>query len=138
LQVLRGGNRTLVTPANGNHRVGAAAKQVAEHASALTRLELELASLELKQKATSLTVGIGLGVGAAAFGLFGLAFALATIAAAISLVVSVWLALLIMTGALFTVAGITGVIAVGRLRGGAPVPEQAIAEAKRTSEAIKR
>ena len=38
-------------PRNGNRHVGAAAKQVAEHASALTRLELELATLELKKKA---------------------------------------------------------------------------------------
>lgn len=123
---------------NGNHHVGAAAKQVAEHASALTRLELELASLELKQKATSLTVGAGLGVGAAVFGLIGLAFALATITAAIALAVSAWVALLIMTGALLLVAGIMGALAVGRFRGVKPVPEQAITEAKRTTEAIKR
>ena len=45
--------------------VGTAAKQVAEHASALARLELELAGLELKQKAGALGVGVGLGVGAA-------------------------------------------------------------------------
>lgn len=124
---------------NGNHKLGAAAKQVAEHASALTRLEVELASLELKSKVTSLGIGIGLGLGAAVFALIGLAFALATITAAIALVVSVWLALLIMTGALFIVAGVSGALAVGRLRRGSPpVPEKAIEEAKRTTEAIKR
>ena len=37
----------------GNQRLGVAAKQVAEHASQLTRLEMELAQLELKQKAQS-------------------------------------------------------------------------------------
>jgi len=124
---------------NGNHKLGTAAKQVAEHASALTRLEVELASLELKSKVVSLGVGVGLAAGAAVFALVGLAFALATITAAIALAVSVWLALLIMTGALFLVAGVAGTLAVGRLRRGTPpVPEKAIEEAKRTTEAIKR
>jgi len=124
---------------NGNHKLGAAAKQIAEHASALTRLEVELASLELKSKVTALGLGIGLGVTAGVLGLIGLLFALATITAAIALVVSVWVALLIMTGALFLVAGIVGALAVGRLRKGTPpVPEKAIAEAKLTTEAIKR
>ena len=127
-----------MTHTNGNHHVGTAAKQVAEHASAITRLQLELASLELKQKATSLTVGAGLGVGAAVFGLIGLAFALATITAAIALAVSVWVALLIMTGALFVIAGSMGAMAAGRFRRAKPMPEQAITEAKRTAEAIKR
>jgi Putative Actinobacterial Holin-X, holin superfamily III len=125
--------------ANGNHGLSAAAKQVAEHASALTRLEVELAPLELKKKATSLGVGIGLGAGAAVFALLGLLWALATAIVAIALVVSVWAALLIMTGAFLIVAGIAGTLATGRLRRGTPpVPEEAIQEAKLTTEAIKR
>jgi hypothetical protein len=123
---------------NGNHHLSAAAKQVAEHASALTRLEVELAQLELKQKAQSLGVGVGLGAGAAVLALYGLGFLLATIAAALALVVDWWLALLIVTGVLFLIAGIAGVIARGRFRNATPpVPEQAIEEAKRTTEAIK-
>jgi uncharacterized membrane protein YqjE len=128
-----------MTPQNGNQKIGAAAKEVAEHASALTKLELELATLELKKKAAALGVGIGLGLGAAVFAFFGVGFALATIAAAIALAVPVWLALLIVTGALFLIAGIAGAIAVGRMRQGTPpVPEKAIQEAKLTTEAIKR
>ena len=124
---------------NGNHRLGVAAKQVAEHASTLTRLEVELAQLELKQKAMSLGVGAGIGATAAVLGLFGFAFLLATAAAALALVVDWWIALLIVTGVLFLVAGIAGVIAAGRLREATPpVPEQAIEEAKLTTEAIKR
>jgi uncharacterized membrane protein YqjE len=122
----------------GNHQVGAAAKEVAEHATALTKLELELAQLELKKKVTSLGIGIGFGAAAAAFGLLGLMFALATITAAIALAVKVWVALLIMTGALLLVAGIAGMLAIGRLRRGTPpVPETAIREAKLTTEAIR-
>ena len=123
---------------NGNHGVGSAAKEVAEHATALTKLEIELATLELKNKAISLGVGAGLGAGAAILALFGICFALATATAALALAVSVWVALLIMTGVLFLLAGVLGVLAVNRLkRGTPPVPEKAIREAKTTKEAIK-
>jgi uncharacterized membrane protein YqjE len=118
--------------------VGAAAKEVAEHASGLARLELELAALELKRKVASLGIGIGFGLGALLFLLFGLGFGFATIAAALATVLSTWLALLITTAGLFALAGLLGVLALGRIRKGTPpVPEQAIEEAKRTSEALK-
>ena len=121
-----------------NAGVGPAAKQVAEHASSLARLELELASLELKRKITSLGIGIGLGVGALVFALFMLGFGFATIAAALATAMSTWLALLVTTGILLLLAGILGVLALGRIKKGTPpVPEQAIEEAKRTSEALK-
>jgi len=118
--------------------VGPAAKQVAEHASSLARLELELAGLELKKKVTALGIGIGLGIGAAVFGVFGLWFVFATIAAGLATAMSTWLALLITTGILFGLAAILGVLALGRIKKGTPpVPEQAIEEAKRTTEALK-
>ena len=123
--------------ANGG--VGGAAKSVAEHASAIARLELELAALELKKKVVALGVGIGMGVGAAIFGVFGLAFVFATIAAALATFLATWLALLIVTLSLFVLAGVLGLLALGRIRKGTPpVPEQAIREAKLTTEALKR
>ena len=122
-----------------NGGVGAAAKQVAEHASAIARLEVQLATAELKRKGIALGLGIGLGLGAAVFGLFALGFAFATAAAALALVVSTWLALLIVTGILLGLAALLGGLAVGRLAKGAPpVPEHAIREARLTTEAIKR
>jgi hypothetical protein len=122
-----------------NGGVGAAAKQVAEHASAIARLELQLAAAELKRKGVALGVGIGLGAGAALFGLFALGFAFATAAAALAIVLPTWLALLIVTGVLLGLAGLLGALALGRLtKGTPPVPEQAIREAKLTTEAIKR
>src|SRR5918912_1627366 len=118
--------------------LGTATKQVAEHASALARLEIELAILELKRKVTALGVGIGLGVGALIFLLFMLGFGFATIAAALATFMSTWLALLIVTGALLLVAVLLGVLALGSIRKGTPpVPEQAIREAKLTSEALR-
>ena len=118
--------------------VGAAAKQVAEHASALAKLELELAGLELKQKVGALGAGVGLGIGAAVFALFGLGFLFATIAAALAIVLDTWLALVIVTAGLFALAGLLGLLARSRIRRGTPpVPEQAIREAKLTTEALK-
>jgi uncharacterized membrane protein YqjE len=121
-----------------NSGLGAHARQVAEHASSLFRLELELATLELKKKVTNLGVGIGLGIAAAVFAFYGLGFLFATIAAGLATAMSTWLAILIVTLGLFVVAAVLGLIAANRIKKGTPpIPEQAIQEAKLTTEAIK-
>jgi putative superfamily III holin-X len=127
---------THVTERRG---VGPAAKEVAEHASTLARLELELAALEVKRKVAALGVGMGLVAGAGIFLLFGLGFGLATAAAALALVFSTWLALLIVFGGLVLFAGLLALLGVRMLgRGVPPVPEQAMAEARLITEALKR
>jgi protein-S-isoprenylcysteine O-methyltransferase Ste14 len=128
----------MPTHAGERRGLGAAAKLVSERASSLVRLELQLAAAELKQKVVALGLGIALLVGAAVLGLFALGFGLATAAAALATTVSTWLALLIVTGALFLLAGLLGAIGVGRLRKGTPpIPVQAIEEARLTTEALK-
>jgi uncharacterized membrane protein YqjE len=118
--------------------VGGAAKQVAEHASSLAKLELELAGLELKRKVGALGSGLGLGIGAAVLGLFGLGFLFATIAAALAIVLDPWLALLLVTVGLLALAGLLALLALSRIKKGTPpVPEQAIREAKLTTEALR-
>jgi uncharacterized membrane protein YqjE len=122
-----------------NAGVGPAAKQVAEHASSLARLELELAALELKKKAANFATGIGLGLGGALFAVFMLGFAFATIAAGLATAVSTWLALLITTGILLVLTTVLVGVSVLLIRKSTPpVPEQAIEEARRTTEALKR
>jgi hypothetical protein len=117
---------------------GAAARSVSEHLSSIMRLEIELATMELKRKIVKLALGIGLGVGAAIFLVFMLGFALATVAAAIATSLSTWLALLIVTGGCFAVEAVLGLLALTSIRRGTPpVPEQAIREAKLTTEALK-
>lgn len=129
--------RMLRKQTNGG--VGGVAKSMAKHASAIVRLEIELAALEVKKKVTALAVGIGLGVGAAIVALFGLGFVLATIAAALATFLATWLALLIVTLGLFALAGLLGVLALRKIKMGTPpVPEQAIREAKLTTQALKR
>ena len=118
--------------------VGAAVKQVAERTSAIVRLELELAALELKRKVVSLGLGIGFAIGAAVMSLFLVAFVYAAIAAALALVLPWWAALLVVTGIIFLKVGVLGVLAITRIRKGTPpVPEQALREAKLTTEALK-
>jgi Putative Actinobacterial Holin-X, holin superfamily III len=118
--------------------LGGLAKKVAERASTLVRLELELAALELKGKVASLGVGIGLAVGAAIFGVFGLGFLFATIAAGLATFLDTWLALLAVTLGLLLLTAVLGLLAIAKIKKGTPpVPEQAIREAKLTTEALK-
>jgi F0F1-type ATP synthase assembly protein I len=121
-----------------NGSVGGAAKQVAEHASAIAKLEIELASLELKKKVTSLGIGAGLAIGAAVVAFFMVGFLFATLAAGLATFLPWWLALLIVTLFLGLLVATLGLIGRSRIRKGSPpVPEQAIREAKLTGEAIR-
>jgi predicted PurR-regulated permease PerM len=123
---------------SGERGLGAAARAVSERVSSIVRLEIELAVSELKRKVVALGVGIGLLVGAGLFLVFMLGFAFATIAAALATFLSTWLALLIVTGILLLLAGVLGFLGVTSIsKGTPPVPEQAIAEAKLTTEALK-
>lgn len=115
-----------------------ATKRVADHARSIVQLEIQLAASELKRKVAALAVGIGLLVGAAVLGLLALLFGLAAATAGIATALPVWLSLLIMFGGLFLLAGMLGAIGAALLRKGSkPVPEQAIAEAQITTEALR-
>jgi predicted PurR-regulated permease PerM len=123
---------------SGERGLGAAARAVSERVSSIVRLEIQLAVSELKRKVVALGLGIGLLVGAGLFLVFMLGFAFATIAAALATFLSTWLALLIVTGILLLLAGVLGFLGITSIsKGTPPVPEQAIAEAKLTTEALK-
>lgn len=118
--------------------LGSAAKQFAERASTLVRLELELATLELKGKFRLLATGIALGALAALLLVFAIGFGLASAAAGIATATPVWLALLIVTLGLVLVVGLLGWLAQRAIKKATPpVPEQALQEAKLTTEALK-
>jgi hypothetical protein len=118
--------------------VGPAVKQVAERTSTIVRLELELAALELKRKVVSLGLGIGFALAAAVILVFMVGFAYATIAAALALAMPWWTALLVVTGLLLLQVAIFALLALNRIKKGTPpIPEQAIREAKLTTEALK-
>ena len=120
------------------HGLGAAVKEVAERASAIVHLELELGAMELKRKVASIGLGIGLLLGAALFVVFMLLFVFATIAAGLATAMPTWAALLVTTGILLLLAGVLGALGVAKVKKGTPpLPEQAIQEAKLTTEALK-
>jgi putative superfamily III holin-X len=128
----------MPTPETDSQGLGAAVKEVAERASSIVRLELELAALELKRKLVPLGLGIGFAIGAAVVLVFMVGFAYATIAAALALALPTWAALLVVTGILLLQVVLLGALAVNRIKkGNPPVPEQAILEAKLTTEALK-
>jgi Putative Actinobacterial Holin-X, holin superfamily III len=118
--------------------LGSAAKLVAEKASSIARLEFELASIELKRKLASLGLGLGLLLAAVPVLLYGIGFGFATIAAALATFLPVWLSLLIVTLFLLAVGGILALVGARKVaRGTPPVPQQAIDEAKLTTQALK-
>ena len=128
----------MPTQETDSRSLGTAVKQVAEHTSAIVRLELELAALELKRKVVALGLGIGFAIGAAVMLVFMVAFVYAAIGAALALVMPTWAALLVTAGILLLQAALFGLLAVNRIKKGTPpVPEQAIQEAKLTTEALK-
>jgi len=128
----------MPTPETERRGVGPAAKEVAEHASTLARLELELAALEIKQKVAALGIGIGLLIGAGVFLFYATGFGLAAAAAGLATAMSTWLALLIVFGALVLLGVVLALVGMRLIKKGSPpVPEQAVAEARLTTEALR-
>jgi len=131
-------DRVEMNGRNGQTQVGATAKSVAEHASTLTRLEIELALLELKRKAAAFGFGVGTAAAAIMWVFFAVALALGTAVVALDLVVDLWLAFLIVTGAVLVLAAVFALLARAGFRNAAPpVPERAIEQAKLTTSAFK-
>ena len=125
-------------PETKTNGVGWAAKEVVEHARAIIRLELELALLEIRRKLVRIAVGIGLGAGAAVVALFAVGFLAAGGAAALALALPVWASLLVVGGALLGAAFALVLLARTSLREGTPpLPEEAIEEARRTTETLR-
>lgn len=128
----------MPTPDTESPGLGTAAKNVAETASSIARLELELASMELKKKVAAIGLGLGLGSGALFVLLYAIGFLFAAVAAGLAEFMPTWLAILLVGVGLLVVTGILGALAIRSLkRGTPPVPEQAIDEAKLTTEALK-
>ena len=135
---IRGSEPEAETQVRQPSGVGDAAKQVADHARSLVGLEVELAKVELQRKLANVGAGAALLAVAAVTGLYALGFLLATVAAALDTFMPRWLSLLVVGLFLLAVAGIAALVGIRRLqRGSPPTPEQAIAEAKLTTDALK-
>jgi len=95
--------------------MSAAKKLVTEKVNSIIGREVERATTEVKKKLRAVGLGVALLAVAAVLAVFGLGLALATSAAALATVVSTWLALLIVTGAVFALAGVLVAFGVRQL-----------------------
>jgi hypothetical protein len=117
---------------------GWATREVVERIRSITRLEVELALLEVKQKFSRIGAGIGMGAGAAVLALYALGFFFAGGAVALALVLPLWAALLIVGAILLLTALVLVLLARSSIRAGTPpLPEEAIEEARRTTETLR-
>ena len=119
-------------PENG---LGGAAGRVAAHARRLVALEVDLARSEVQRKARAAGLGLGRAAGAALLAVIGLLLLVAAAVVALTLVLPDWAAVLVAAGAALLVAGGLAAAAVKSMR--APVPQQALEEARLTRDALR-
>ena len=105
---------------------GTIIQDVIQHVEEIVRSEIRLAKVELKQEATKAAKGAALLGAGAVFGLFALACILGTCVAALTIVIPVWAALLVITFLCLVVAGAALAAGIGRLKRVRPVPVRTV------------
>jgi uncharacterized membrane protein YqjE len=106
-------------------------KQLSEQASTLVRQELELAKVELGEKAKRAGIGGGMLGGAGLLGFYAVGALTACFILALTLVVTGWLAALIVTAVYAAVAGVLALIGKSKVQAATPpVPERAVDSVK--------
>ncbi|WP_309486370.1 phage holin family protein [Streptomyces griseoaurantiacus] len=121
-----------------HHSVGELVGQATEQLSRLVRQEVSLAKEELAEKGRRAGRGGGLLGGAGAVAYVGLMALAATAIAAIAVALPVWAAALIVTAALFLVAGVLGMMGRAQLKRATPAkPEQTLDSVKADVDEIK-
>ena len=119
-------------------RITASLTDIRTRGQKLVELNVELLKAELKKKAQEYGGAIGMLVAAGLLSLYALGFLLATIAVALALFLPTWLALLVVTLALFLVIAILVLAGRSKLQKlQAAPPPQAPAEAKITIATVK-
>jgi uncharacterized membrane protein YqjE len=112
--------------------------QLSEQSSLLVRRELALAQAELAQKAKGAGLGVGLFGGAGLIALYSVGTLLATIILALALVVPAWLAALIVTVVLASVAAVAALLGKKKVTQATPLtPEQTIQNVKADVATLK-
>jgi hypothetical protein len=125
---MRGGERAT--------RVERPYGSLAESAVRLARLEAELAAHELRAKGARAARATAIGAGAAIAVCVATGLAAAGGAVALALVLPLWAALLVVTGAVSTAAGMLLLIGLGTALRAAPIPAAALAEARVTADEL--
>ncbi|CAL9421008.1 hypothetical protein SUDANB176_01862 [Streptomyces sp. enrichment culture] len=123
---------------DGHHSVGELVGQATEQLSRLVRQEVALAKVELSEKGRRAGRGGGMLGAAGAFAYAGLLALAGTGVAALSLVLPVWAAALIVTALLFAVAGVLAVAGRSQLRRATPPkPERTMGSVRADVAEIK-
>ncbi|GAA4012436.1 phage holin family protein [Streptomyces sp. NBC_01352] len=121
-----------------HHSVGDLVGQATEQVSRLVRQEVALAKEELAQKGRRAGRGGGLLGAAGAVAYAGFLALAATGAAALSLVLPVWAAALIVTAVLFVLAGVLAATGRAQLRRATPpTPEEALGSVRADVQEIR-
>jgi uncharacterized membrane protein YqjE len=124
-------------PDGGSKSLGEIVAEVSEKASQLVREEIELAKAEVKDKLSKLTKGAVVAGAAGVFLIFGVTMFFHGLAWFLDDVFNwednIWTGFAVVTGALFLLAILAGLLALRLFKKGSPpMPELAIQEAKRT------
>jgi uncharacterized membrane protein YqjE len=118
--------------------VGALVHDMTEQMSTLVRDEMRLAQAEMTQKGKAAGLGIGLFGAAGVVALYGVGTLIATIVLLLALVMSPWLAALLVAVVLFAVAGVLALQGRSNVSKATPVaPEAAIEGVKEDIATVK-
>jgi uncharacterized membrane protein YqjE len=122
---------------NASKSLGEIVSEVSEKASLLVREEIELAKAEVTDKLSKLTRGAAVAVAAGVFLVFGVTMFFHGLAWFLDDVFNwednIWAGFAVVTGMLFLLAILAGLVAFRLFKKGAPpTPDLAIEEAKRT------
>ncbi|MEV6633395.1 phage holin family protein [Actinoplanes sp. NPDC051470] len=113
-------------------------QRASEQITLLVRDELALAKAELAEKGKHAGIGIGLFGGGGVLALYGVGALIATGIIALSLVLPLWLAALIVTVVLFAVAGVLALLGKKQVTQAVPPgPEAAIESVKADVDEVK-
>ena len=118
--------------------LGTIFKELTADLSTLFRSEIALLKLEVKDTVAKLSGGVAMFLGAAFLGIFGLGFLFVTIVLGlVRLGVPAWLSTLIVTVALFVLAGVLAMMGKKKFAAVQFVPTESIAQIKTDIESIK-
>ena len=114
-------------------------QQASEQISRLVRDELALAKAELAEKGKHAAIGIGLFGTGGVLAMYGVGALIATAVIALALILPLWLAALIVTVALFLIAGILALFGKNQVtKAVPPEPKAAIASLKADVDEVKQ
>ena len=109
-----------------------------EQVSRLVRNEIALAKLELTEKGKHAGIGIGMFGGSAVLAFYGAGAGIATAIIALALVLDLWLSALIVTAALFVVAGLLALIGKTQVSKATKNPPTATESVKADVDEVKQ